>query len=46
MIRKLEINELGTLMKIWLDIDIKAHDFIHASYWKKNYNLLISKFSR
>lgn len=40
MIRKFEINELGTVMKIWLDINIKAHDFIHASYWQRNYDLV------
>nr|WP_312216895.1 N-acetyltransferase [Clostridioides sp.] len=40
MIRKLEINELGTVMEIWLDINIKAHDFIHESYWRRNYDLV------
>lgn len=40
MIRKFEINDLGMVMKIWLDTNIKAHDFIHASYWQKNYELV------
>ena len=40
MIRKFDINELETVMEIWLDTNIKAHDFIHTSYWKTNYDLV------
>ncbi|MDO4276712.1 MAG: GNAT family N-acetyltransferase [Eubacteriales bacterium] len=25
-------------MKLWLDANIEAHDFISADYWKDNYN--------
>ena len=40
MIRKFDINELETVMEIWVDTNIKAHDFIHTSYWKTNYDLV------
>lgn len=40
MIRKFEINELETVMEIWLNTNIKAHDFIHTSYWQGNYDLV------
>ena len=40
MIRKFEINELETVMEIWLDTNINTHDFINTSYWKENYNLV------
>ncbi len=37
MIRKSIQADLDTLMKIWLDTNIKAHHFIEESYWQKNY---------
>lgn len=40
MIRKFEINELETVMEIWLDTNIRAHDFINISYWQRNYDLV------
>lgn len=40
MIRKLKIDELETVMKIWLKTNIEAHDFISADYWQGNYELV------
>ena len=37
MIRKMEKKDLDRVSKIWLDTNIKAHDFIPAQYWEKNY---------
>ena len=37
MIRKMEKSDLDRVSKIWLDTNIKAHDFIPAQYWEKNY---------
>ena len=37
MIRKMEKEDLDRVSKIWLDTNIKAHDFIPAQYWEKNY---------
>jgi len=40
MIRKFEISDLTDVMKIWLESNIKAHDFIDESYWKENYEMV------
>ena len=37
MIRKMEKKDLDRVSKIWLETNIKAHDFIPAQYWEKNY---------
>ena len=37
MIRKMEKEDLDRISKIWLETNIKAHDFIPAQYWEKNY---------
>ncbi|RBQ26721.1 GNAT family N-acetyltransferase [Arcobacter sp. CECT 9188] len=38
MIRKLGINDINQLMKIWLEVNIKTHDFIPKQYWKEQYD--------
>ena len=38
MIRKFEIDELETVMKIWLATNIEAHNFIDERYWQRNYD--------
>jgi putative acetyltransferase len=40
MIRKFKINELETVMKIWLKTNIAAHNFIIEDYWQGNYELV------
>lgn len=40
MIRNLEITELKSIMRIWLETNIKAHDFIDESYWRGNYDFV------
>ncbi|MBP2027152.1 putative acetyltransferase [Acetoanaerobium pronyense] len=42
MIREFEIDDLSDIMKIWLESNTKAHDFIDESYWKENYELVKS----
>ena len=37
MIRKMEKEDLDRVSQIWLDTNIKAHDFILSQYWEKNY---------
>lgn len=34
MIREFTNNDLDVVMKIWLDTNTNAHDFIPASYWQ------------
>lgn len=42
MIRKFEQKDLEEVMKIWLDTNIQAHDFIPDSYWKDNFEAVQS----
>ena len=37
MIRGLQRNDINKVADIWLDTNIKAHDFIPAQYWKSNF---------
>ncbi len=37
MIRKMNGADIPVVMEIWLETNIKAHDFISSEYWKKNY---------
>lgn len=37
MIRRFIENDLAAVMKIWLDTNIKAHNFIPKEYWTNNY---------
>lgn len=38
MIKKFNIVEIDFIMKIWLDTNIEAHDFIAEDYWINNYD--------
>lgn len=38
MIRKLQENDINIVMKIWLDTNIQAHNFIDKSYWENNFD--------
>ena len=40
MIRKLKEKDLSIVMNIWLDANIKAHDFIPREYWIDNLELV------
>lgn len=40
MIREFRIDDLDNVMKIWLETNIKAHDFVCQSYWQENYNMV------
>lgn len=37
MIRRFKIDNLEAVMKIWLESNILAHDFISQNYWQENY---------
>lgn len=36
MIRKLKPTELSSVMQIWLDANLEAHQFINPLFWHKN----------
>lgn len=40
MIRKLQKADINRVADIWLDINLKAHYFIPAQYWKNNFELV------
>lgn len=40
MIRQFKKNDLSAVMQIWLDTNIKAHDFIPKEYWESNYEIV------
>lgn len=40
MIKKLNLNQLDEVMKIWIDTNIDAHDFIPKEYWIDNFDLV------
>lgn len=40
MIRQFKKNDLSAVMQIWIDTNIKAHDFIPKEYWESNYEIV------
>ena len=42
MIREMKEADLDAVMQIWLDTNIKAHNFIPAEYWSGNYEMVKS----
>ena len=40
MIRQFKKNDLSAVMQIWLDTNIKAHEFIPKEYWENNYEIV------
>ena len=40
MVRKLQKADIDRVADIWLDTNLKAHDFISAQYWKRNFKLV------
>ena len=44
MIRVLEEKDVDTVAKIWLETNIKTHDFIASNYWKEHYEMIKDMF--
>lgn len=40
MVRKFKENDLTAVMQIWLNTNIKAHNFIDSKYWTDNYDMV------
>ena len=40
MIRKYRISDLNYVMQIWLNTNIKFHNFISEKYWIDNYDMV------
>ena len=37
MIRRLQETDIDRVMELWLGVNLKAHDFVPAVYWKSNF---------
>ena len=44
MIKEFDKSEINGVMKIWLDTNIIAHDFIPEKYWCDNYKLVRDQY--
>lgn len=44
MIRVLEEKDVDTVAKMWLETNIKTHDFIASNYWKEHYEIIKDMF--
>lgn len=44
MIRKLQNRDIDRVSEIWLDTNLKAHDFINEEYWKSNFTVVKDMF--
>ena len=40
MIRKFEKNDINAVMEIWVNENIRTHNFIAKEYWKDNYEYI------
>lgn len=38
MIREFKENDLNIIMRLWLETNTAAHDFVDGDYWKDNYD--------
>ena len=46
MIRKSQKQDIGRIADIWLDTNLKAHNFIPAQYWNDNYEAVKEMLSQ
>ena len=46
MIRKLQEPDIDQVADIWLDTNIKTHNFIPAQYWKDNFETVKTMLSQ
>ena len=44
MIELIKPNEIDSVMKIWLETNLKAHNFIEGDYWRENYRLVMEEY--
>lgn len=44
MIRKLQKSDIDKVAEIWLDTNLKAHDFISEQYWRGNFDMVKEMF--
>ena len=42
MIKELDISKIDNIMRIWIEENTNAHDFISKDYWEANYDYVKS----
>lgn len=45
MIRKLQKEDIGQVMQIWLNGNVEAHPFVPKDYWRLNYEMVSEQLS-
>ena len=40
MIRQLNLSDIDTIMEIWLNTNITAHEFVPKEYWLNNFEIV------
>ena len=40
MIRRLQETDIDRVMELWLGVNLKTHDFVPATYWRNNFELV------
>lgn len=40
MIREFDVSKIDNIMKIWIEKNINAHNFISEEYWKTKYDFM------
>lgn len=44
MIRKMQKSDIDRVAEIWLNTNLKAHDFISEQYWRSNFDMVKEMF--
>ena len=44
MIRRIQKKDVEKIAEIWLNTNLKAHDFIKAEYWTENFPMVKDLF--
>ena len=46
MIRRMQRADIDRVADIWLDTNIRAHNFISKQYWQNNFNIVKEMLSQ
>ena len=46
MIRQYNEDDIDAVMQIWLDTNIRAHNFISSGYWRINFDMVREMLSQ
>lgn len=44
MIRKMQKSDIDSVAEIWIDTNLKTHDFISEQYWHSNFDMVKEMF--